>query len=397
MMTAARSTNCSAKPYPRHPTLPLADLQLTMKPEELLKQFELAPQNSDIIIEHDRQLWQARYSQCGKLLVAAGYDGTIQRWDMTADPPRHLPALTGHQGWVQAMAFHPDQQHLLTADSWGHLACWDYREEAATQIWSQPQAHAGWIRALAVSHDGKVVATGGNGDTVKLWSTTDGKEQHALAHPHRVYSLCFHSDGKSLVSGDLEGTLRHWDLATATVTRELQATSLYADEAVTKGRIQQCGGARHLQFDAAGTRLACAGQKEPGGGFANGTPCVLVFDWESGKPIREMPIGGNQDGFAYDAQFHPAGFVMATSSAFPGKGHVWFWRPEDEAAFFTSKTLPNGRSLSLHPEGHHVAHLTSQSPNGNGRALKDGKYPGGTAKIRLLPFPQPEVETPPAE
>jgi hypothetical protein len=72
----------------------------------------------------------------------------------------------------------------------------------------------------------------------------------------------------------------------------------------------------------AGKLLVCAGQKKPGGGFATGIPCVLVFDWSTGQQVREMPMGSDQDGFAYDAQFHPAGFVMAASCAFPGKGHV---------------------------------------------------------------------------
>jgi hypothetical protein len=100
-----------------------------------------------------------------------------------------------------------------------------------------------------------------------------------------------------------------------------------------------------------------------------------------------MPMGGDQDGFAYDAQFHPAGFVMATSCAFPGKGHVWFWRPGDEQPFFSSSQLANGRSLSLHPDGRRLAMLISLSANGNGRQLKDGQYDGGSAQIRLLEFP----------
>lgn len=358
-----------------------------MNPEALRQQYELAPQDDDVVIEHDRQLWQARFSPCGQFLVAAGYDGTIQRWDMSGPNPQLLPPLMGHHGWAQALAFETEGSQLLTADSWGQLACWAYREKNPTLVWSQPQAHANWIRAVAVSPDGQRVATGGNSQTVKLWSTTDGQLQEELTHPHRVYSLCFHPHDQALISGDLEGTLRHWNLVTKTVTRNLDASSLFADEAVTQGRIQQCGGARHLQIDATGKHLSCAGQKDPGGGFANGTPCVLIYDWERGELIREMPMGGTQDGFAYDAQFHPAGFIMATSSAFPGKGHVWFWRPEDEAAFFSSKALPNGRSLSLHPNGQSIAHLTSQSPNGNGRALQDGKYVGGTAKIRLLAFP----------
>ena len=361
-----------------------------MTPEELLKRYELTPDGEDVLIRHERQLWQTRFSPCGRYLIGCGYDATIQRWNLTGEEPGLMAPLTGHSGWVQSMGFQPETEHLLTADSWGRLACWNYTAETPQPLWKLPEAHAGWIRALAVSPDGQQVATGGNGQVVRLWSTADGSLQQELPHTHRVYSLCFHPDGKFLVSGDLTGVIRQWDLASVTEVRQLSADTLYADEAETKGRIQQCGGARHLQFDDTGGRLVCAGQKTPGGGFATGTPCVLVFDWDSGKPIREMPMGGTQDGFAYDAQFHPDGFVMATSSAFPGKGHVWFWRPEDDQAFFSSNRLPNGRSLSLHPDGGSIAHLTSQSPNGNGRALKDGVYVGGSAVIRLLEFPAAE-------
>lgn len=362
-----------------------------MTPEELLKRYELTPSGNDTLIKYERQLWQARYTPCGRFLIACGYDAAIQRWDLAADGPQLMKPLTGHNGWVQDMDFLPEKQQLLTADSWGQLACWSYSEVESKRIWSLPEAHDGWIRALAVSPDGQTVATGGNGPAVRLWSTEDGKLLKELPHPHRVFSLRFHPDGGSLVSGDLEGVVRQWSLEKSEVVRQLSATVLYNDEAITKGRIQQCGGVRHIEFDAAGKRLVCGGQKEPGGGFATGTPCVIVFDWESGEQIREMPMGGTQDGFSYDARFHPDGFVMATSSAFPGKGHVWFWRPEDEKEFFSSNRLPNGRSLSLHPDGKRIAHLTSDSRNGNGRPLVDGEYVGGTAVIRIMEFPTEET------
>ena len=364
----------------------MSDNATQTSPEELLARYELKPGKEDVVIEHDRQLWQARYSPCGDYLIGCGYDATIQRWDLRGDEPVLMKPLTGHSGWVQQFDFVANTDRLVSADSWGQIACWNWSAAKPERIWSLPEAHDGWIRAIAVSPDGKTFATGGNDRTVRLWSTADGKLQSELTHPHRVFSLRFHPTG-ALVSGDLEGTIREWAVADNKEVRQLNASVLYADEAVTKERIQQCGGVRHLQFNTSGTQLVCGGQKEPSGGFAKGTPCVIVFDWETGEPIREMPMGDTQDGFSYDAQFHPDGFVMATSSAFPGKGHVWFRRPEDEKEFFSSRKLANGRSLSLHPDGSRVAHLTADSRNGNGRPLVDGDYVGGKAVIRIMRFP----------
>ncbi|MBW3595770.1 MAG: hypothetical protein KY475_00685 [Planctomycetes bacterium] len=350
-----------------------------MSPDELKKRYEPKPTGKDLAYE--RQLWQARYSPCGRFLIACGYDATIQRWDVSGEEPKLLSPLTGHNGWVQCMAFAPQTGKLFTADSWGQVACWPYADESPQPVWRLPEAHDGWIRALAVSPDGQHVATSGNDQAIRIWNAADGKLHKEWKAPERLFSLCFHPDGKSLVSGDLKGLVRQWDVTEGKSVRELDASLLYQLD-----RIQECGGARHLAFDAEGKLLACAGQKKPGGGFATGTPCVLVFDWESGKLVREMPMGGEQDGFAYDAQFHPAGFVMCASCAFPGKGHVWFWKPDQEQAFYTSTKLPNGRTLSLHPDGRRLALLTSQAANGNGRQLKDGKYDGGSAKVQMLEF-----------
>lgn len=351
-----------------------------MSPEELKKRYE--PQVTKRELAYERQLWQARYSPCGQFLIACGYDATIQRWDVSGEEAKLLSPLTGHHGWVQCMGFAAASRRLFTADSWGQIACWPYADEAPQPAWRLPEAHHGWIRALSVSPDGKYVATGGDDLTIRIWNAADGKLHKEWKTAERVFSLSYHPDGKSLAAGDQKGVIRQWDAADGKSQRELDASLLYQLD-----RIQECGGVRHLAFDAEGKLLAAAGQKKPGGGFATGTPCILVFDWQSGQLVREMPMGGDQDGFAYDAQFHPAGFVMGASCAFPGKGHVWFWRPDQEQAFYTSTKLPNGRTLSLHPDGRRLALLVSLSANGNGRRVNDGKYDGGRAKVQFLEFP----------
>lgn len=328
-------------------------------------------------LEHSRQLWTVRYSPCGKFLFAAGYDALIHRWDVSDAEPKPLASLTGHQGWTQRLGFAGET--LLTADSWGRLIAWKYAAENPQPVWNLEQALAGWIRGIAVSPDGATVALAGNDPAVKLYSIADGKLVSELGgHPTDVFSVAFHPDGKSLATGDLKGTIRHWDLATKQIVRTIEAPNLYRLD-----RIQDCGGARHLSFDSTGTQLLCGGMKNPGGGFAEGAPVLLVLDWAAGTIAHELQHGDKTHGFIYDAAYHPTGFVMATSCAMPGTGHLWFWRIGEPKPFYVSNNLPNGRSLSLHPNGNRLALVTSVAVNANGRPKGD-QYVDGTAKIQLL-------------
>src|SRR5689334_23247396 len=131
---------------------------MSQDPKELLKRYQ--PKEVKVLTP-DRQMCTVRFSPCGKFLAAGGTDGTVRRWDASTDQLPELPPLTGHNGWVQGLAFHPDGRRLFTADSWGQLRCWPYADKEPKPLWAVAQAHDGWIRRLALSPDGKLLATCG--------------------------------------------------------------------------------------------------------------------------------------------------------------------------------------------------------------------------------------------
>ena len=70
------------------------------------------------------------------------------------------------------------------------------------------------VRALGVSLDGKLLATGGNDRAVRLWHAASGWSPASWPDTAiDVYSLAFHPDGQTLLSGDLLGSIRQWDIA----------------------------------------------------------------------------------------------------------------------------------------------------------------------------------------
>lgn len=361
----------------------MADANLTIPTDPHLAKF--TPKEIKVLTT-DRQLGVLRFSPCGKFLFAGSLDNLVRRWDATVPEFPELPPLAGHNGFVQALAFGGEVPALITGDSWGELRAWPYAEAAPQPAWKVPAAHDGWIRQIAVSPDRKLLATCGIDKTVRLWLAADGQKQQELAgHAHDVYSVAFHPDGKSLVSGDLKGVVKHWDLSTGKPVRELDAGVFYHYD-----RIQDIGGVRCLAFDAKGETLICGGSKPLTGGFVEGTPVVILFDFASGAPRETVEVGQKQDGFVFDMHVHADGFIMAVTSGQPGKGQLLYRRPGEPAPFFVL-AMQNCHSLSLHPDGRRLAVCsTSGGSNGNGRVVNEkGEYVGSWSPVHLFEFPQP--------
>src|SRR3954468_23374696 len=57
------------------------------------------------VMEHDREMVFAQFSPCGRFLFAGSYDGRLYRWELASEK---ISVLTGHDGWMQSLAFHPD-------------------------------------------------------------------------------------------------------------------------------------------------------------------------------------------------------------------------------------------------------------------------------------------------
>lgn len=332
----------------------------------------------------DRQLSRVRFSPCGEYLVAGGFDPAVRRWRVTDTAFEPLPALEGHNGWVQALAFHPDRRRLVTGDSWGELRVWNYADREARPVRVTAAAHDGWLRDIAISADGRLIASCGMDQKVRLWSAEDGRRLHDLnGHGADVFAVAFHPDGRSLVSGDQFGNVHQWDVTSGQRTRTFDARPLYM-----QSRLQDVGGVRVLRFDASGRMLACAGTRPSVGGNVQGVPTILLFDTETGRVQHTLAVGGGGDGFVYDLAFHTDGFLMAVASGNPGTGKFFFQYPTDREPFYLGTTMPNCQSLAVHPDGRRVVvAATNGNSNGNGRPLRNGEYPGNFSPLHLWEIP----------
>jgi WD40 repeat protein len=215
------------------------------------------------------------------------------------------------------------------------------------------EAHHGWVRAVAVSPDGQLVASCGNDLLVKLWRASDGSTVRTLAgHASHVYNLAFHPASGRLVSCDLKGELIDWEVETGKEVRRLHAAALHKYDTTFKADI---GGARGLAFSRDGRLLAAAGITNVSNAFAGvGDPVVLVWDWDSGAEPKAHKSKADLRGAAWNVAIHPEGFLIALSGG-GGGGHLLFWKPEEEQAYHSFKLPNTARDMDLHPDALRVA------------------------------------------
>jgi len=69
------------------------------------------------------------------------------------------------------------------------------------------------VRSIALSPNGKTVASGSRDGTVRLWDVETKKVvARWTGHTDAVRSLCWSVDGERVVSGSNDGTIRVWDV-----------------------------------------------------------------------------------------------------------------------------------------------------------------------------------------
>jgi len=326
------------------------------------------------------QINRIRFNGDDKILAAACFDGTVKRWDISGKEPTELPAFTGHNGWVSGLAFAGNA--VFSTDSWGRLTASDVSAKEP-KLWTVETAHDGWARAVAVSVDGAHLATCGRDGFLRLWNPKDGKKLSEFDLKADVLSVCFAPEGKSVFAGDLFGVVRELELPGGKVIRTFEAKELYKLD-----RIQDVGGVKCLLFSADGKTLFVGGAEPKSGGFVQGIPLLIAFD-RSGKRLSQYKGASDNEGYVTDIAWHPAGYVVATTSGQPGQGKFLFWKPGEAAPFFAGGKHPNCHSTALTATGATLAvSATNANSSGNGRVKGTaGEYPANTSPIQLWTVP----------
>lgn len=142
--------------------------------------------------------------------IASNNQNTIKLWSLLTG--QEVATFEGHSKQVNAIALSGDGRILASGGEDNVVKLWTMangQEIATLGGYSQP------IRTLAISPDSKIVAGGSDDGTIKLWDLGSRQEIFTLAgHTSSVHAIAFSPDGKILVTAGGDRSIKLWNVNT---------------------------------------------------------------------------------------------------------------------------------------------------------------------------------------
>ena len=121
--------------------------------------------------------------------------------------------------YVSALPFAPKSSRIVKSHQQHFQQTLGFHNPSVIH-WPQCQysihGHSNVVQSVAVSPDGKHIVSGSHDKTIRIWDTATGQAVGSPMEGHSdlVRSVAFSPDGKHIVSGSADQTIRIWDSAT---------------------------------------------------------------------------------------------------------------------------------------------------------------------------------------
>ena len=167
--------------------------------------------------QHSDAVGSVAFSPDGLMLASGSKDKTIQIWDLATG--KSIRTFPGDSSTVWSVVFDSSGTKLATGTGFWRVMLWDLKTGQATRTLD----HTASVWSVALSPDGKLIASGSGDKTTKISDATNGSLIYNLPdHTDFVYSVAFTPDGKSLVSASKDKKITIVDVATGKLLKTIE-------------------------------------------------------------------------------------------------------------------------------------------------------------------------------
>lgn len=223
------------------------------------------------------------FSPDGTILATGSTDKTVRLWRVADRQPVSTP-LTGQTSAIEDIAFSADGRTLAVSEEDGAVRVWQpFGRTPATTL----TGHTDQVRAVVFTAHG--LATGSTDHTVRLWPATPGTDPRRYEFAGAITALAVDHDGGMIAVGDHTGEIR------------LSPT----DNLGIRSTLQVPGQVTSLALSRDGRTLAAANLCDSSDDTCL-QPGPSLWDTATGRSLGELPapdLAGTN--FVTDLEFSP--------------------------------------------------------------------------------------------
>lgn len=301
------------------------------------------------------------------MTYAAGDElGAVRVRNLSTGVAQELPEP--HDGPVTALTFDPGGDRVISASRDKSAKVWDLRTGAVRTFWG----HLDDVLDVAVSADGRLLATTSGDGTARVWDLASGTGDELLVETDATAAVAFDPTGTRLaVANPFRPEVRVIDPLTGATITSLAHASLVGD-LVFVGDGSRLGGASRdgtvivwevdsgteaatynvaslaIDFSSRGDALATAGDDG----------VVRVWDTTSGLEMLRLP---GHRGQVTSVSFHPNGATLA-SAGVDGTARVWDISPEGGREVATLVGITDPTRLAFSGDSRYLAGAGAGAP-----------------------------------